>query len=459
MVEKLDKREELGKEVVNGSDVGVIKSDKDYKGDTDLYLLFINKEDDIGLVKELVNKVKLSGQVMMFMPLKYLGDATDELMLTGFDYKRLLVNQYNRDKKDFGYYGDKVYMAWGINRGLKKNKGGWVFNKPEDLKFHTGFFNHPNLESLVKDVLELHTNKDSKVQTNNKEVFEIIEGVRNVELDDSETFYVGETILPISVENKEVRNDTYKNNIIQQDCFEYLQHIKDNSVDLVITDPPYNISIENSVNAYGGARTGMDFGAWDYGFQTDKWLHYIAPKVREGGQMLIFNSYKNIGIMMKVLEGYGYEVVGLPMWLKTNPIPHLTELTYVSSMEHALWVVRTNGKSLQELGVVFNGKPYVKKTKKKSDYNDGIILSSPHSKQGERFHTTQKPVWLFNKLIQNHSNAGDLVMDTFMGSVTTAVCSQGLNRNYLGCELDDEYFAKSTERLNKTKRKTKSIFK
>lgn len=449
----------LDEKEIKDKNLNEIKSDKDFKGDIDLYLLFIDKEDDIGLVKDLVHKVKLSGQVMLFMPLKHLGEATDELMLTGFDYKRLLVNQFNRDKKEFGYYGDKIYMAWGINRGIKKNKGGWVFNKPEDLKFHTGFFNHPNLELLIEDVVNIHTNKDSKIQTNSELAYKLIKDNRDIELDKSSSYYLGETILPITVDNTEIKNEEYKNNIIQQDCFEYLQHIEDNSVDLVITDPPYNISIENSVNAYGGARTGMDFGAWDYGFQTDKWLHYIAPKVREGGQMLIFNSYKNIGIMMKVLEAYGYEVVGLPMWLKTNPIPHLTDITYVSSMEHALWLVRTNGKPLKELDVVFNGKPYVKKTKKKSDYNDGIILSSPHSKQSERFHTTQKPVWLFNKLIQNHSNTGDLVMDTFMGSGTTAVCSQGLNRNYLGCELDDEYFAKSTERLNKTKRKSKSIFK
>lgn len=433
---------------------------KDLKGHLDLYILEINDINDIGKIQSTFDNVKILGQLLVLFNLEHMEYCLEEITNSRYDFRRLLINLYNRDKNEFGYNGKKEYISWGVNRGVGKNKGGWVFNLPEDIKVPTGFFNFSTREELIFNLIKTHSNEDALIETNSPQIFEIIKKLRdNVSLDTTSSSYTIESVSPLTISTLEDKHDDYLNKIILSDCFDYLNHIKNESVDLVITDPPYNVSVQNSVGAYGLDRTGMFFGEWDGQFDTEKWVHHIAPKVKEGGQVIIFNSFRNISHVIKVLKAYGYEIIDIPFWLKTNPIPHLREITYVHSMEHAVWAVRTNGKPLSQLNVTFNGKPYIKKTKQKSDYNDGVITASSHAKQNERFHTTQKPLWLFNKLIQNHSNVGDLVLDTFMGSGTTAVSCISLKRDYMGCELEQEYYDNSMIRLNKVKRKSKYIFK
>jgi site-specific DNA-methyltransferase (adenine-specific) len=76
-----------------------------------------------------------------------------------------------------------------------------------------------------------------------------------------------------------------------------------------------------------------------------------------------------------------------------------------------------------------------------------------HPLQGgkDRFHPTQKSLKLFEDLVNKHSNPGDLVLDPFSGSGTTAVASKMHGRNFIGCEIDQDYYNKSIDRLEKTK--------
>src|SRR5699024_6629304 len=104
------------------------------------------------------------------------------------------------------------------------------------------------------------------------------------------------------------------------DCFEWLNTIEDESWDLLLTDPPYNVS-DKSAQPFAQLKTGFDFGDWDYGFDTRRWINQVAPKVKKGGVAVIYNSYKNMELMARVLEEWGYTIVGMPYWSKTNPLP------------------------------------------------------------------------------------------------------------------------------------------
>ena len=85
-----------------------------------------------------------------------------------------------------------------------------------------------------------------------------------------------------------------------------------------------------------------------------------------------------------------------------------------------------------------------------SSYDNGIY-NFPICQDAERFHPTQKPIKLIEALIEKHSNENDIILDCFAGSGTTAVASLNLNRNFIGCEIDKDFYKKSCKRLEYNK--------
>lgn len=236
------------------------------------------------------------------------------------------------------------------------------------------------------------------------------------------------------------------NKIYQGDSIELVEGIPDGSIDLLLTDPPYNVSSRVRGMRLGN-RTGHDFGDWDYGFDTDLWTHSIAKKIADNGQVVIFNGYRNLETMARILQTYGFTIKeNSPFWYKTNPIPGIRERLPVNSTEGTLWAVKGDDYT-------FNNR---------LAYRGGVELGtyrhSSFSRQYERFHTTQKPLGLFQEIILVHSNPEDIVLDTFSGSGVTSVACEELGRNYIGFELGDEYFSKSKERLERTKKKPRSLW-
>lgn len=236
------------------------------------------------------------------------------------------------------------------------------------------------------------------------------------------------------------------NQIHQGDCFELLDQIEDNSIDFVFTDPPYNVSQKDSKQAYGGGRTGIEFGDWDFGFDTEKWIRQLASKPKkDSGQVVIFNAFRNMEIIARVLEEEGYRVQAEPMyWVKTNPVPNFPHRMPVSSFEYILWATR--------------GEDYTFNRRELEKMMYGRFVASSHEEQGQRFHTTQKPMSLWQEIMKIHSNPKELALDTFGGSGVTAVSAIRLRRNYLVIEADDTYFKLSTQRVNREKRKSKTLW-
>jgi len=85
-----------------------------------------------------------------------------------------------------------------------------------------------------------------------------------------------------------------------------------------------------------------------------------------------------------------------------------------------------------------------------SQYDKGIY-EFPICHERDRFHPTQKPLNLLEALINKHSNAGDTVLDCFAGSASCAVACHNTGRNFMGCELDETYYQKASERILKLK--------
>lgn len=230
------------------------------------------------------------------------------------------------------------------------------------------------------------------------------------------------------------------NNIYHQDCLEGMKEIDTESVDLLFTDPPYNISMRSGFHTMG--RQGVDFGEWDKGFDQQLWLEVACEKIKKGGSAIIFNDYKNIGLMTDTFNKCGLVVKEMLVWKKPAPMPRNRDRLYVTTVEVALWAVK--GK-----GWTFN--------RERSNYENAIFdYGTVNSRV--RTHPTEKPEGLITEILKIHSNKEDLVLDPFSGSGAICAMACRYDRKFIGFEIEEQYFKSSQERLNKEHQLEHGIF-
>lgn len=197
-----------------------------------------------------------------------------------------------------------------------------------------------------------------------------------------------------------------------------LPQIPDNSVNLLLTDPPYGIS--RQLNCKGmklgtTATLDFDFGKWDK--FNYKWIELGVKKTK--GWFMSFCAKKDIGIYWDYLEKNKFKAIDVVAWQKPDPIPLNAKSRFLNAWE-AIIVGKKNG--------AFWGSNY--------KHN---ILKYQAPKSGKRFHPTQKPIELIRELIMLSTEPGDIVLDPFIGSGTTAVACKQLGRNFVGFEASDDY--------------------
>ena len=184
-----------------------------------------------------------------------------------------------------------------------------------------------------------------------------------------------------------------------------------------------------------------NYGSWDSEFTLEKlqlFINHFYRVLRPGGTCIVFFDIWKITNLKDMLEAKNdkgnptmFKQIRFIEWIKTNPQPINSKVNYL-----------TNCREIALLGIK-KSKPTFN-----SKYDNGIYR---HPLQGgkDRFHPTQKSLPLFQELIEKHSNEGDLVLDCFAGSATTAIAAMNTGRNFVGCELDEEYYQKSVERIKK----------
>ncbi|MAB94647.1 MAG: DNA modification methylase [Flavobacteriales bacterium] len=220
----------------------------------------------------------------------------------------------------------------------------------------------------------------------------------------------------------------------QNSCFDLLPKLKPSSVDLILTDPPYEISrdtgfkaVKNGVQRFA---ISMDFGKWDKNFEgLAESIMLMFQALKNGGTCIIFYDLWKITTLKDIMESVGFKQIRMIEWLKTNPVPINSSINYL-----------TNAREIALVGVK-HSKPTFN-----SQYDNGVY-KYPIYHGKDRFHPTQKPLDLFKELIHKHSNEGDVVLDPFSGSGTTALASFSTNRKFIGCEVNLNYYNNSIERL------------
>lgn len=221
-------------------------------------------------------------------------------------------------------------------------------------------------------------------------------------------------------------------------CFDFLPTIKSKSIDLILIDPPYEVSRDTNFQS-GEAlgkdtdrfRISMEFGDWDKNFTgLDVVIEECYRILRPGGTIICFYDLWKITTLKEYIEKAGFKQIRFIEWIKTNPVPINSKINYL-----------TNAREIA-VSAVKSGKPTFN-----SSYDNGIY-KYPICHGKDRFHETQKPLALFEELIKKHSNENDIILDCFSGSGTTAVASYNTNRKFIGCEISDIYYQKSVNRIN-----------
>ncbi len=239
------------------------------------------------------------------------------------------------------------------------------------------------------------------------------------------------------------------NNIYNIDCLDLMKEINDNSIDLVFADPPYNLSKSNfkiKFTKSGGKDLNTNKGEWDsfnegdFEIFTRKWLSECFRILRDGGAIWVAGTYHNIYLTGYLMQKIGFEILNEILWHKTDATPNLSCTRFVADHENFIWA-RKNKKN------TFNYNDM-------KELNGGKQMRSiwPKGKTagGKKIHPTQKPEWLLDRIILATSKPGDIIFDPFMGSGTTAVVSKKFKRNYLGAELDKNFYKMSLKRLKTT---------
>lgn len=231
-------------------------------------------------------------------------------------------------------------------------------------------------------------------------------------------------------------------NLYNEDCFDVLDKIQ-NPVDAVITDPPYNISRKTNFHSkkphLGPA---MDFGSWDKEFDIAKYIPKIAKICKENANIVIFNSWQNLKLISDCCGENNIFIKRCLVLNKRNPVPFNRDRMFVNDVEFGLWGVYNSKGSPK--GWTFN----------RINLFEKCVISC--TLQHRKFHPTAKDSKVIKYLLKTLTNEGDLVCDPFMGSGTTGICCQLLNRNFIGIEIDKNYYEIAKERIKESSSVIKS---
>ncbi len=234
--------------------------------------------------------------------------------------------------------------------------------------------------------------------------------------------------------------------LISGDFYEEIQKIADGSIDLVLTDPPYNIARENEFELQGRSNISQDFGEWDKHEDSEfiamfsAWAIEWARVLREQGSGYVFTSDSYISDLRKALTQAGLHVKATIVWHKSNPGTQVVKTNFKSSVEYILFFTKDKG------GHTFNWQG----ENEMHNYIETPICGGNErlkNARGETLHPTQKPEVLIQHFMNISSNRGDMVLDGFMGVGTTGKVAKTLGRKFIGIEQDKAYYDAAVRRL------------
>lgn len=248
-----------------------------------------------------------------------------------------------------------------------------------------------------------------------------------------------------------------RDQIIEGDTLAVLPMLPADSVDLVFADPPYNLQLRGDLWRPNLTRVDAVDDDWDqfddfaaYDEFTRRWLAATRRVMSDQATIWVSGTYHNIFRVGAIMQDLGFWILNTVTWFKVNAMPNFNGTRLKNDVEFVIWA-----KKSPDSRYTFNHhqvKPF-------NDFSPGKQLGSVwkinatggeerlRDANGDKLHPTQKPEELLTRIIVASSRPGDLVLDPFLGSGTTAAVAKRLRRHWLGIEQDATYCAEARQRI------------
>ena len=221
--------------------------------------------------------------------------------------------------------------------------------------------------------------------------------------------------------------------LINGNCLDTLKNIPNESIDLIVTDPPYpTTSRGNAGNSGGMLQKDINKKGKVFTYNNINCKEY-APEfyrlLKDGSHCYVMTNHINLIDMLNTFTDVGFHFIKSLIWNKGNKI---MGQYYMSQYEYILFFRKGKGKKINNCGT-----------------SDILSISNKKTKDkdGKNIHDTEKPVELMEVLVNNSSQENELVLDPFMGVGSTGLACIKNNRNFIGMELDENYFNIAKERI------------
>lgn len=234
-----------------------------------------------------------------------------------------------------------------------------------------------------------------------------------------------------------MKENNWRKCILRGDSKEIIKRIPDNSIDFILTDPPYNLGQHSTGNILLPGRSAMnnDVAEWDMiDFNPEEWADEFIRILKPTGNLFVFTSYNQLGRWYNCLD-HKFDTSNFMIWHKTNPAPKIFKAGFLNSCE----MIFTCWNKKHTWNFISQAEMH--------NFIESPICMRPE-RLSEPKHPTQKPVSILKKMIEIASNKDDIVFDPFMGVGSTGIAALELERRFIGIELEESYFNAAKKRID-----------
>ena len=237
------------------------------------------------------------------------------------------------------------------------------------------------------------------------------------------------------------------------DCIKEMSKLKDNSIDMVFADPPYNLQLSKPLlrpdqTDVKGVRHDWDkfnsFKAYDA--FTLNWLTEARRILKKDGTIWVIGSYHNIYRVGSVIQNLNFWILNDIIWNKSNPMPNFKGNRFTNAHETIIWASQ-NKKSKYTFN--YKAMKVLNDDKQmRSDWSLPICSGKERIKNsGKTLHPAQKPESLLHRIIISSTQPGDKILDPFFGTGSSGAVAKRLGRSFIGIEKNKEYMKYAKKRI------------
>ena len=238
------------------------------------------------------------------------------------------------------------------------------------------------------------------------------------------------------------------------DAVDLMRRLPPASVHAIFADPPYNLQLKGDLRRPDDSLVDGVDAAWDrfadlgaYDAFTREWLSEARRVLRKDGTIWVIGSYHNIFRLGTALQDLGFWILNDVIWRKANPMPNFRGRRFTNAHETLIWAARS-----PESRYRFNYaamKSLNEDLQMRSDWFIPLCTGAERLRdaRGAKLHPTQKPEALLHRVILACTMPGEVVLDPFLGTGTTAAVAKRLGRRFIGLEREEAYANAAAARI------------